>query len=1446
MAVVHCWVGALTSTSAWVRGKVSGASVRVAYSLDPYFGAPSYTAAAAPTLNIASHSITGLTPNTQYYFALEVDGVLDTLFSGKFKTVGTSGNPYSFTFAASSCAGNSTVDEAGDDGLAYITSRMSDRPIFDTIREQDPQFFVHLGDMHYEDITSGTNAAYRTAFDDLLTYNSTKSWDARQGRLYRNVPLAYIWDDHDYSNNDSDGSYAGKAAPAAVFRERVPHYTLSHASACYQEFTIGRVQFIMTDSRYFRDFAGGTMLGAAQMTWLQNVLSTSTAKFLIFCTQMQWHSGSATQSWPGYPTERATIAGWLSTYGWTNKMHMLTGDGHELGIDTGASNTAGGFPVHQLSALDSGSGVSGTDFNKIHKGTRDAWGRITVDDNGTRINVTVEGMINDEPMASHTVSTVTDVTAPTAPTSLAVAATTPGSVSLTWTASTDAVGVVGYQVLRNGAEAGWTFTTSFKDEHLTPSTGYTYTVKAVDAASLFSSASSSVVGTTTSGTEPAAMAWPDTILGSKVEMNIGGTWTDITTDVYGSSRGEIQITRGSSNESGQSLEPGVCNFTLNNAAGKYSPRNPRSVYYGLIGRNTPVRVWVPGPTAHLNVPWATTTGRARVATTTSMNLTADLDVQVELALDAFPSQNPTTFAPDETNIIGRWDAADTNWLLAMDYVGRLKLYWTTDGITYLSAVSTSQPQYSAGQRFAVRATLDVNNGASGNTTTFYTSDLITGTWTQLGEPVVKVGTTSIQNDTADLMLGSVEGAGAQSGTGRYYKVKVLNGIAGTALVNADFTGLADGATGMTDAAGRVWLFENGATLTHLHQRFYGEVANWPLEWEEGGFDVWSTISAYGITRRLGQGAKPILSALRRSIETSAPTPVAYWPLEDGVNSDLGGPGLDGVINLATSGFDFASSTGQLGSKPVATLTGTAQMAGTTFNAEPGNWHYEFIYKLDSLPATSQLFCRFRFQGGPFDRIDVDISTTLIRFRAYDNDGTLVLTASEGTTAYLSRFVGQWNRFRLYSIIDAPTAADVRVVMAWETVVEGLQVVRANNMVGTNVGAPAGLSSRWTDPVFDGMAIGHIAVWDNVDPAILDWTDPFNGYGPEAFEGADRGYAGAYVVTRMSSLARESKVRMATGYHGEDNETLMGPQSPDTFLANVQAVADADMGRLFELRHAPALYYRPRFQLYNQATALELDYHVSGQIVMPFAPIDDDQQIRNDVTVEREGGSTARSVRTTGRLSIQDPPNGVGIYDESLTLRLYNEDMPKQWADWNLHLGTWDEARFPTISMNLRKATTKIEDWLNFEIGDIFSVTNLPTWMPPDNLLLRMEGYTETINAFGWDIEMNCSPARPFRLGVVGDAVLGHLDTAGCITAEAMDTTETGMDVTTTDGPIWTTVGANFPFNVRVGGELMTVTAISGATANQTMTVTRSVNGVVKSHLIGAAVALDEPARIALG
>lgn len=77
-----------------------------------------------------------------------------------------------------------------------------------------------------------------------------------------------------------------------------------------------------------------------------------------------------------------------------------------------------------------------------------------------------------------------------------------------------------------------------------------------------------------------------------VEMLIDGTWTDILDDVRlgdADSGGGIDITRGTPNE-GNAAEPTQVNFVLNNAGGKYSPKNPYSENYGKLGRNTPVRI----------------------------------------------------------------------------------------------------------------------------------------------------------------------------------------------------------------------------------------------------------------------------------------------------------------------------------------------------------------------------------------------------------------------------------------------------------------------------------------------------------------------------------------------------------------------------------------------------------------------------------------------------------------------------------------------------------------------------------------------------------------------------------------------------------------------------------------------------------------------------------------
>ncbi|MFC5004626.1 fibronectin type III domain-containing protein [Dactylosporangium cerinum] len=89
-----------------------------------------------------------------------------------------------------------------------------------------------------------------------------------------------------------------------------------------------------------------------------------------------------------------------------------------------------------------------------------------------------------------------DTTAPSTPGGLASPAKTSSSVSLTWTASTDNVGVTGYRVLRGGTQVGTTTSTSYTDSGLTASTAYTYTVQAYDAAGNTSVASSPLTVTT--------------------------------------------------------------------------------------------------------------------------------------------------------------------------------------------------------------------------------------------------------------------------------------------------------------------------------------------------------------------------------------------------------------------------------------------------------------------------------------------------------------------------------------------------------------------------------------------------------------------------------------------------------------------------------------------------------------------------------------------------------------------------------------------------------------------------------------------------------------------------------------------------------------------------------------------------------------------------------------
>ncbi|HWJ02650.1 MAG TPA: hypothetical protein VNU93_03150, partial [Verrucomicrobiae bacterium] len=103
-------------------------------------------------------------------------------------------------------------------------------------------------------------------------------------------------------------------------------------------------------------------------------------------------------------------------------------------------------------------------------------------------NITVSDPIN--------VTTDPDTLAPSNPVNLRATLISDTTVTFTWDLSIDNVGVVAYDVYRDGTKLGRVRGATYKDSLLTPGTSYVYTVRAFDAASNYSGDSISVTATT--------------------------------------------------------------------------------------------------------------------------------------------------------------------------------------------------------------------------------------------------------------------------------------------------------------------------------------------------------------------------------------------------------------------------------------------------------------------------------------------------------------------------------------------------------------------------------------------------------------------------------------------------------------------------------------------------------------------------------------------------------------------------------------------------------------------------------------------------------------------------------------------------------------------------------------------------------------------------------------
>lgn len=639
-------------------------------------------------------------------------------------------------------------------------------------------------------------------------------------------------------------------------------------------------------------------------------------------------------------------------------------------------------------------------------------------------------------------------------------------------------------------------------------------------------------------------------------------------------------------------------------------------------------------------------------------------------------------------------------------------------------------------------------------------------------------------------------------------------------------------------------------------RFYGEVSTWPTTWDISGNDVYSQITASGITRRLTQGTQPPQSAMYRGTVrlTDAPV-VAYWPCEDIAGSATLASAVTGVPPLQIAGTPtLASDSSYACSQAIPSMgTGTFYTYIPSYtNASGAAFSVYFLCTIPSGGITDgSILARFTSSGTvtTWECYYLAANSGTIALRGFNAAGTKAVdTAPQLSTGYNGTMMR-------IGINIADSAGSVSATLNTLRLDPAQNIVLFNFWTTTAATANTGVITSITIAPgrgLSGVTIGHVTVqagapaffgqlnlpmvaWVNEDPAVRFFRLVTE-------EGLGLEENPRPIVTFITAL-----VGTPGGY---DRFTGLGHQVPNPVLTSITDAANGRLGILYEPRNQLGIGYRDK-DLYNQSARLTLDASLH-QLSGPLNPVYDDQHLRNDWTVTRTGGSSVRATVSSGTNSVQSSPAGVGEYGDSTQVNVaYDFNLGDQ-AHWRAYVGTVNQARYPQLSINLRHPTFTSSDTMMYAalstgIGDRLDVINVEEWIPPDPISQIVRGYQEILGTFEHDMVFNCTPASVYQIFTVADPVRGRLDTDGCklqLGAGISDPTITV--VTAAAYPTWTTNPADWPFDIRVTGERMTVTAVGAPSGQvQVLTVTRAVNGVTKTHAAGEDVHIFQPCALLL-
>lgn len=634
------------------------------------------------------------------------------------------------------------------------------------------------------------------------------------------------------------------------------------------------------------------------------------------------------------------------------------------------------------------------------------------------------------------------------------------------------------------------------------------------------------------------------------------------------------------------------------------------------------------------------------------------------------------------------------------------------------------------------------------------------------------------------------------------------------------------------------------TVNGSNRRYYGETSELPPKRDVSGHDVWVPLSTAGQLRRLQRGKDSVDTALAsfiRGIDDSTGALGSYFPLD-------GADGTTYSLNLAK--YRYLSTKFEPRNSPTYTYgtdMGPFIGSGMELNATgDANWMTAGVKKAGQNAALDFVFQSPNVGDLTIDVYDMFVNVWTLKFHLdtvvldfidpFSLSVTNLLTS--GVQASLVDTGPHVCRLQLFNGAD-PQSTD------WEVFIDGVSIGSGNENLPSNIVGIDHYNIRYTRTSPETVInLAHMTMWcTNTVANIPDAAD---------FTAVALGHVGETAADRMVRVAEGMGTTVTIV--GDAADTMpMGPQSADEPFNVIRDAVTADQGILYELRDQAGLAYRTRVDLYNQTPTLTLDYSLH-QLDPPFEPTDDDQYTRNDITVSNKSGGSYRVTKDTGRMSVNDPPDGVGLYRDSETVNLASDDLLPPVAGWLLGKGTIDAARYPTIGVRLEArailAAGLEANVLAVDIGDMVRLTNLDATGVYDDVDLIVLGYTETLNAYEHSFVFNCVPASVYVVANLGGTTtrLGTGDVS--LLQSSITTTATSMSVKSNAvGPdpnlLWATTG--LPVRIMVDGEEMNLTAVSGTTPGsaQTFTVTRSMNGVVKSHSASAVVRLKQPMRLGL-